>query len=518
MEQFRLTGETNCLYYVSSQCRTWRPAKTIFLFAPENIARSEKALAAFAADAGWLDAAETDENGVVLILPLAPAGWGNVPTSMVKELYKKVWKDTLSPDPRESLRNVWCWETLIFAVGYDAGAVFAGNAAVEQPNAFAQAALVNGTPGRYSGGDAPSDRWLVPDASPAWNTKNREVPVPVWLLGSQDPHQAMEYFGENCQVTPGAFGPDPETTRLLMAEFATRIRWKNSPDGTPARLKPKAQMDTDGEYILDSVTNNGFVYDFYVRLPQGVASAQGLPLVVSLHGHGEPAWMFAQKNGWPELQDETKAFCLVCPDSPEHTWLVERDEGMQEKMLDALSACFGIDRSRVYLTGFSNGSMATCWYGTRHPQLYAALSPWNSPIVSFEEELVQKEWQMPVFAINGDLDHKMDLPRRSYRKLFESFLRINGCALCPAERENPCHWRADERWDSTDRYTRESGFSQGSRLTTWVYRGSDGAPRVCFTSVENMPHGAIGDEARAAWEFLRHFSRPSGGKQVIYTP
>ena len=26
------------------------------------------------------------------------------------------------------LRNVWCWETLIFAVGYGEGAVFAGDA------------------------------------------------------------------------------------------------------------------------------------------------------------------------------------------------------------------------------------------------------------------------------------------------------------------------------------------------------------------------------------------------------
>lgn len=406
MEQFRLSGDVNCIYYVSSKCRTWEPAKSILVFAPDETAGSEDSLARFAADAGWLD--ETEKDGAVLILPLAPKGWAAESTAMVKQLYKTVWRDTTSPDPRESLRNVWCWETLIFAVGYNEGAVFAGNAAVEQPNAFAQVAMINGVPDRYDGGEAFSDRWLLPDASPEWNHKNKDVPVSVWFLGNEDTAQAERYFIGDVKITIGVFGPDRETTRALMAEFATRIRWKNSPDGTPARLKPKAEMNSGKEYTLDSVKNNGFIYDYYVRLPRGVTSAEGLPVVVCMHGHGEPAWMFAQKNGWPELQDDTKAFVFVSPDSPEHTWLVERDEGMQKKMLDKLEARYGIDRTRVYLTGFSNGSMATCWYGTRHPQLYAALAPWNSPIVSFEQGLLKDGWQMPVFAVNGDLDHKID--------------------------------------------------------------------------------------------------------------
>lgn len=514
MEQFELCGQENCLYYVSSKCRTWTPAKTILVFAPDAAAKSISRLESFAKDSGWLEAGEAD--GAVVVFPLTPRGWGSEDTGRVKSLYKTVWRDTVSPDPRESLRNVWCWETLIFAVGYDEGAVYAGNAAVEHPNAFAQVAMINGVPDRYDGGEATSDRWLLPDASPEWNPKNREVPVSVWFLGNEDTAQAEGYFIGDVKTTRGSFGPDRETTRTLMEEFATRIRWKNSPDGTPARLKPKALMDTDGEYILDQVESGGYVYEYYTRLPRGVASAKGLPVVVSMHGHGEPAWMFAQKNGWPELQDETKAFVFVSPDSPEHTWLVERDEGMQEKMLDALEQRYGIDRTRVYLTGFSNGSMATCWYGTRHPKLYAALAPWNSPIASFEQALLDEGWEMPMFAINGDLDHKMDVPRRSYPKLFESFIRLNGGTPRKAEVSDQWLWLADEIWNGENKYTPEFGYPQGDRLTTWVYHNAEGQPRFCFTSVKDMPHGAIHDEARATWEFFRRFSRPKGSKMVMF--
>lgn len=152
MERFELAGE-NCLYYLSSQCRSWRPAKSIFLFAPNADAVDFSHLEAFAANSGWLDAAEKD--GAVLILPAAPEGWEKASNRRLKSLYKAVWQDTSSPDPREVLRNVWCWETLIFAVGYGEGAVFAGDAAVAHPNLFAQTILVNGVPHDY----LPAEEW-----------------------------------------------------------------------------------------------------------------------------------------------------------------------------------------------------------------------------------------------------------------------------------------------------------------------------------------------------------------------
>ena len=521
MQKYEFHGDVSCVYYVSSHCRSWRPAKSIFVFAPDEAAKTLDSLSSFAEVSGWADAAE--EDGAVLILPTAPGGWANAPTSMIKNLYKSVWRDTSSPDPHESFKNVWCWETLIFAVGYGEGAVFAGNAAVEHPNAFADVAMVNGVPSDYSGGVKPSDRWLLPDASPDWATVNHEIPVAVWFLGNEDTTEAESHFSasasdpDQVKVTRGQFGPGPDTTKQIMEEFNTRVRWKNSPDGTPARLKTEEQIRSGGEYIPDTVESNGYIYNFYTRLPQGVPSAEGMPVVICMHGHGEPAWMFAQKNGWPELQDETKGFVFVSPDSPENSWYVEQDEGMHELMINRLYERYHIDRTRVYLTGFSNGSMATCWYGERHPALYAAISPWNSPIHAYEDELAAGGWEMPMFAINGDLDHKMDIPRHSYPHLFETFIRLNGGTPRPAAQPDPWPWEHDELWDASNKYTFEAGYPQGGRLTTYVYHNRAGQPRFCFTNVKDMPHGAIHDEARATWDFLRHFSRPKGGKTVVYT-
>lgn len=518
MRRYELKGEINCAYYLSEQCRTWRAAKTIFLLAPDAVASSSERLDAFAASSGWLDAIEQD--GAVLVLPIATNGWKTEPTARIKQIYKAVWADAQSPDPGDVRGTVWCWETLIFLAGYEEGAVFAGNCAVAHPNMFADVAMVNGVPDDYRAGERNSDQWLLPDASPESMRKNREIPVSVWMLGSGDTKEAEQYFRasatdpDQVTVSRGTFEANAETTNRIMAEFDTRIRWKNSPDGTPARCLSKWEFETSGEYILDFVEHRGYRYPFYTRIPKGVTKTAGMPLVVSLHGHGESARLFSGKNGWPQLSDETGEFLLVHPDSQENAWHVERDEGMLAPMIEKLISTYGIDRSRVYLTGFSNGGMGTSWFGTRHPELFAAISPWNPPAQAWEKELLQNGWQMPIYAVNGDKDHKIAFALKNFDEMLESYISLNGGKPRPAAEKKPMAWAFDEVWNAENTFTREAGYREGERLIAYVYHNEEGSARVCFMEIKDMPHGAIQDEARAAWRFLRRFSRANGSKRV----
>ncbi len=519
-EYYRRIDGTGVLYYVSSSCRTWRPAKSLFVFAPEEAAADRENLRKFAEDSGWKRAAE--EDGAVLILPEAPEGWKAGSVDSLKRIYREVWNNSPSADPEDFRGTAWCWETLIFCTGYDEGAVFAGNAAVAHPNMFACVCMVNGQPDSYEAGEKLSDRWLLPDAADTWQHKNREIPVEILMLNSSVPSEAEEYFQstacsrEQVSVLTGTYGTDEATTSLIMKEFSTRIRWKNSPDGTAARILSKEEFYTSGEFVSDSVEYGGFTYNFFCKIPKGVRDTAGMPAVILLHGHGEPAWLFSYKNGWAELCDETGEFILVLPDSPENSWKVGRDEGAIPLIIDRLAERFSADRERIYLTGFSNGSLATTWYGERHPELFAAVSPWNSPMICYEDELEESGYELPVFAVNGDLDHKMDVPRQFYREQFSAFIRINGGE--PRESEDgPVRLRADEIRDAHSCYSREDGYVQPERLTTYVFYGRDGKPRVCFTNVSDMPHGAIYDESRAAWSFLRHFRRPGNGRRSEYT-
>ena len=318
------------------------------------------------------------------------------------------------------------------------------------------------------------------------------------------------------------------------------------------------------------------------------------------------------------LADETRAFVLVCPDSPGNIWQLERDGLAFEAMITQICGDYGLDRTRVYLTGFSNGGAITREVGTTWPELFAAIAPFNAPVNA--PGLVAAEVVNPGFLSSGyelpywvcvgdrdpaagtDVDGQLEVMLTANRwaggseermavrcggrseeravrcggsseeraavrcggRSEEKAVRCGGSseertAVCcegrPEEgaavcceihseeraavrsegqskeghtirreahskecRALPTHFLPDEIRTVDNYYTTSQGYLQGDRFKTLVYHGPDGLPRVAFTIMKNMPHGAIPEQSRAAWEFLRHFRRPAGSRRVDYLP
>ena len=545
--------------YVSTRA-CYDPAKLIVLFAPEKDAADAESLARFAQSSGWQALAEYDS--AILIAPLAPGGWKKQPAELPGMLYDAV-RNSFDTRCAKSLTGrggkLWCWETMVYWVGYDEGADFAGDCAVAAPSRFAAAALVRGAAAVYDAGEQPSSHWLAPHVSAGYARKNCEIPACVWLLDA--PEQAAEaavryYAGPNGYdpsaalqiVTVGGIkaaryaaapedaaqllitqGPLPEGMALahaiLTGLFDRVIRWKNGPDGTLAALPGRAGFYTDGRFSHLSVTVGGLEYSCAVHLPDGMNAEQaaGLPLVFSVHGRGEPAWLFATKNGWDTLADRTREFVLAVPDSPGNIWMLERDGEAFGAMIDAICGRWQLDRTRVYLTGFSNGGSITREVGSAHPEWFAAIAPFNGPVrapggimqpQALCPALIPSGYQLPYWVTVGDSDPAapVDLDEQ-----LEVMLAVNGCTCRPAEdlftRYAPDEIRTGENW-----YTAENGYRQGGRFCTYVYHSPDGSPRVGATVMRDMPHGAITEQSDAAWQFLRCFSRPQGSKEVVFTP
>lgn len=398
--------------YISSKAAC-DPAKTIYVCAPEANARSEQALEKFALESGWQEIAE--ENEAILILPVAENGWENMPTSLLLDYYNETKNGFLSRSGSAiwgRTGTLWCWDTILYVVGYQEGATFAGNTLVSYPNFAAACALVGGLPTDYSAGDKPSNHWMVRNVSEDYALRNREIPVCLWLFDSDRTasQEAMDYFSsanaageprrervgavdtivrenaanpaQQVRLVAGRFADEKQRSSFIFDKLlAHRVRWKNGPDGTLAFLDGKAEFYRDPRFLRSSVEANGIGYDYFVHLPKGKSPDQvkGLPVVFTIHGRGEPAWMFTKKNGWVSLADETGEFVLVSPDSPGNIWFIQRDSEIFAKIVMQLKERFGIDGSRVYLTGFSNGAVMVREMALVHPELFAAASPSNGP-------------------------------------------------------------------------------------------------------------------------------------------
>lgn len=518
------------------------PVRTIIVCVPGAHARTQADVEAYCRRTGWVD--EVERSGDVLLAPIVPDGWDVSDVSLPKRLYQQVRQSLKAPGESAIAGRggmLWAWECLIYLVGYEDGAILAGNALVAHPNFAAAAVLVDGNgPCDLSAGDDPSDHWLV--AHPSRTKLNRDVPVHVWLVGRSAAdqafldhliavnraseeracdlggHSAPAYVDPNnpahcAMVTPDIRSDETSLSRVAMREvFGHVIRWKNGPDGTLALHHGKDGFYLSGDYRHDVVRVGATEYPIAVYLPQGAEDedAKGLPLVVSLHGRGEPAWVFARKNGWEELADETGGFAVLYLDSPGNLWVFERDREGLLASIEAAVESYGFDSTRIYLTGFSNGAIMTYQMATTHPVTFAAASAWNSPgeMACREAHLgpyvvrpgfARCGWQMPFMAIMGDSDDKA--PADVSRELAE-LLPANGCV------------GTGRRLKSSEAYPASRGYREGERFSTMLWVDADDRGMVASVVMRDMPHGAIADEARAAWEFMSQFVRAEGSMQV----
>jgi poly(3-hydroxybutyrate) depolymerase len=544
-----ITGKAEVYVYISTQANSYTPAKTIYVCAPARLSRTRASAEQFAIDSGWLELAEND--GAVLVMPIVRDDWGELDPAYIARIYEDTRKNFKSKSGvgipgRDGF--VWCWETLVYLVGYEDGAVYAGNTAVACPNRFAGIALVNGVPDNYSAASNPSSHWLVREVSADYKAINQDIPVCLWMFAEKRSaaKEAIAYFSKSNQITTpaaslvfdgirtelyqnafeeavqvriseGGFSAEKRLAETIMNHFFNKyIRWKNSPDGTLKPYLHKSAFYASDSYAHDSATVGEHTYNFFTYLPRGLKgkAPEGLPVVFSVHGRGEPAWIFATKNGWEGLADETEEFILVLPDSPKNIWLPDRDLNVFGKIIDKLSERYAIDKTRVYLTGFSNGGMITRQAGNYHPELFAAISPWNAPFVDRFDELLSNGYELPCCVFTGDNDEKAPL-WEDFDSLLENMLKANKCPLRLSEIRDPMKFIPDGILDGENYYAKDRRYTDGDRFRTFIYKNTDGLIRVSFTLIKNMPHGAVYDESRAAWSFLKRFSRPENSKKVI---
>lgn len=98
------------------------------------------------------------------------------------------------------------------------------------------------------------------------------------------------------------------------------------------------------------------VYDLHV--PAGL-SGPSVPLVLSLHGYGEPRPQHERETGWPAFA-AGHGFIVAFPQGVERRWdfaAGSPDVAWLKEVVADVSATWCVDPARVYAEGYSNGAM-----------------------------------------------------------------------------------------------------------------------------------------------------------------
>lgn len=243
-----------------------------------------------------------------------------------------------------------------------------------------------------------------------------------------------------------------------------------------------------------------------VYAPTGIEKNR--PLVISMHGMNQT--MTDQKNQ-TQFVSVAKAnnFVLVFPQSNGSQWELwgTNDINFILAIIDEMYKSYGIDRDRVYLSGFSMGGMMTYYAATQIADKIAAFAPVSGFLMSGPN--TNSSRPIPLIHIHGADDTYV--PYSSVQTHIDAWVKRNGC-ITPAVVTKPYpanvptslsvkkyygpgkdgvevvfigvagvgHWYSDNNWSADGIF---------SSLEIWnfckKYSLKDGIPEFKYASVTN---------------------------------
>ena len=424
-------------------------------------------------------------------------------------------------------------------VGYEEGAEAALYAAAEFPAVWANLTLVD----LPSFDDSLLNRLLDEDAYPyiTSNTegygeiRNWEVPMPVFTIDEDGTvgAKAARVFNKNNAIHRKVDVTEkPELIRceelnknisvdkLYSDYLSSNGRYLGYPggtirdnitrdmkgftlveDGSWTFKEPQMGRDRkpvlgdDGKPVMNERTHfNKFLVYVPENLPEGPR-----PLVLALHGNSAALNDLISESRWTDIADEEGIIiCFVQGTmaaggkAPVPGWPGSNAVKQLEHDIEYMKANYDIDEERIYATGHSLGAMTLG--GTvinQKPELCAAYSM-NGGMMGGSPN--KGKALAPCTGQMAQYDFGAMPPTYQVMKSFvDPFLTVNGL---------------DPKTAMKDLGKNEK-YGEGKYN---MYRASiDGCPVVEFIGVEHSPHVFMAEEARLAWDFMKHWTRNENG-------
>ena len=287
------------------------------------------------------------------------------------------------------------------------------------------------------------------------------------------------------------------------------------------------------EYHYEEI--GGWMREWYVYVPQQVKENpdKPVPLVFAMHGYTCSGEIYAGNSDWYKVADR-HGFIVVHPTAtpgqmtasnqacdpdnvplPAWNFMHNAPDGPDElqffrTMLEKVSADHSVDRTRVYATGHSHGSVMTQVLAMAMSDVFAAAAPcsgilFRMPDMNIRElpEIAQRaDIQLPIWMFGGEQEPWLLPTVPDNENETGDSIRI---------------WREINHMEPALPQDWTTGWTENGRWHDLSYSRADGAPMVRYTWVDYMPHATMTEMSFRIWEeFFSKFSRENG--KVCYHP
>jgi predicted peptidase len=137
--------------------------------------------------------------------------------------------------------------------------------------------------------------------------------------------------------------------------------------------------------------------EFAIQLPRSYYKEQYWPLVVFLHGSGERGKDPELLRSQGPFRQDLPAIVAAPQCLPSYNW----DSNAVAGLIQHIVSRYSVDRTRIYLLGYSMGGYGTWQTAASHPELFAAIVPISG---GGDPDEAKTLTAVPVWAFHGESD------------------------------------------------------------------------------------------------------------------
>lgn len=253
--------------------------------------------------------------------------------------------------------------------------------------------------------------------------------------------------------------------------------------------------------ISENIDVNGTSRNMLVYAPADLP--ENAPLLISLHGMNQDAAYQQGQAAWENIA-KTEKFVVVYPNGINKAWDIQaqtnnKDLNFLSVIIEEMSSRYKINKSRVYLSGFSMGGMMTYFAANYMTDKFAAFAPVSGYLLGGDP--VCSSRPIPIIHTHGTTDDVVSYS--GVKNILSSWAKRNGCSETPTV---------------ITPYPTSNPSSKSSR-TTWA-AGSAGV-EVVLNTLDGKGHWHSNDPANVMtsdeiWDFVKNYSL--GPSVVTVTP
>ena len=245
-------------------------------------------------------------------------------------------------------------------------------------------------------------------------------------------------------------------------------------------------MGLTGLSFADNINVNGTNRDMLVYAPKNIEKNR--PLIIQMHGYNQDAAYQKNAAKWEPVAD-TGRFVVVFPNGQNKAWDTGGDKDLNfiKAIINEMNTKYGIDKKRVYVSGFSMGGMMSYVVANKMSDQIAAIAP-----VSGGGAPSTAKRAMPIMHTHGTTDDVVNY--NSTVNTLKSWVPFNKCS------------------SNSEKIKPYPKTKSGSAASLEIWSGCSDGVEIRLLTIDGKGHWYSMDEAVSVntsveiWNFVKRYS------------